>query len=172
MTMPPALPSHQPLQGLKIIEFEGLGPGPLAGRILAQGGAEVTLVARPAGNAMSEQLGGAGQPMRHGKQVVVIDLKTAAGVAQALDRVAQADALIEGNRPGVMERLGLSPLVDEVTGSLKRGVDRAKVGHAPDEDAGHASHPFSAPPASHALPRAISRSTSGPVSCGMSSFTV
>jgi len=109
MTTMPAPSSLQPLQGLKIVEFEGLGPGPLAGRMLAQGGAEVTLIARPGGNPMSEQLGGADQPMRRGKKVVVIDLKSAAGVAQALDLVAQADALIEGNRPGVMERLGLSP---------------------------------------------------------------
>jgi alpha-methylacyl-CoA racemase len=109
MTTMPELSSLQPLQGLKIVEFEGLGPGPLAGRMLAQGGAEVTLIARPGGNPMSEQLGGADQPMRRGKKVVVIDLKSAAGVAQALDLVAQADALIEGNRPGVMERLGLSP---------------------------------------------------------------
>ena len=106
---PSALQQFQPLRGLKIVEFEGLGPGPLAGRMLAQGGAEVTLIARPGGNAMSGQLGGADQPMRQGKQLVVVDLKTAAGVAQALDLIATADALIEGNRPGVMERLGLSP---------------------------------------------------------------
>ena len=119
MTPSPALasspqPSQQPqrpLSGLKIVEFEGLGPGPLAGRILAQAGAEVTLIARPGGNAMSAQLGGADHPMRGGKQLVVIDLKSAAGVAQALELIAPADALIEGNRPGVMERLGLAPAV-------------------------------------------------------------
>jgi len=108
---PSALQQFQPLRGLKIVEFEGLGPGPLAGRMLAQGGAEVTLIARPGGNAMSGQLGGADQPMRLGKQLVVVDLKTAAGVAQALDLITTSDALIEGNRPGVMERLGLSPQV-------------------------------------------------------------
>jgi alpha-methylacyl-CoA racemase len=110
----PSSPSPQPLlplRGLKIVEFEGLGPAPLAGRMLAQGGADVTLVARPGGNPMSDQLGGAGRPLHQGKQVVVIDLKAAAGVARALDLVAQADALIEGNRPGVMERLGLAPQV-------------------------------------------------------------
>jgi alpha-methylacyl-CoA racemase len=112
MTTTPEPSSHQPLQplqGLKVVEFEGLGPGPLAGRILAQGGAELTLIARPGGNAMSAQLGGADHPMRLGKRVVVLDLKTPDGVAQALELVAGADALIEGNRPGVMERLGLSP---------------------------------------------------------------
>ena len=107
----PDSPRQQPLRGLKIVEFEGLGPGPLAGRMLAQGGAEVTLIARPGGNTMSAQLGGADQPMRLGKRLVVIDLKSAEGVAQALELIAPADALIEGNRPGVMERLGLSPAV-------------------------------------------------------------
>ena len=102
---------QQPLRGLKIVEFEGLGPGPLAGRMLAQAGAEVTLIARPGGNALSAQLGGAGQPMRLGKQLVVIDLKSTGGVAQALELIGPADALIEGNRPGVMERLGLAPPV-------------------------------------------------------------
>ena len=98
-----------PLKGLKIVEFEGLGPGPLAGHILAQAGAEVTLVARPTANAVSAQLGAGNQPLRDGKQLVLLDLKNSADVARALELVAGADALIEGNRPGVMERLGLGP---------------------------------------------------------------
>ena len=85
MTSISAHERQQPLQGLNIVEFEGLGPGPLAGRMLAQGGAAVTLIARPSGNAMSGQLGGTEHPMRQGKQVVVIDLKAAGGVAQALE---------------------------------------------------------------------------------------
>ena len=109
MNLTPAHEHQQPLKGLKVVEFEGLGPGPLAGRMLAQGGAEVTLVARPGGNTMASQFSGADHPMRRGKQLLVIDLKSAAGVAQALALIAPADALIEGNRPGVMERLGLSP---------------------------------------------------------------
>ena len=109
MNLTPAHEPQQPLKGLKVVEFEGLGPGPLAGRMLAQGGAEVTLVARPGGNTMASQFSGADHPMRRGKQLLVIDLKSAAGVAQALALIAPADALIEGNRPGVMERLGLSP---------------------------------------------------------------
>ncbi|MBC7731433.1 MAG: CoA transferase [Bacteriovorax sp.] len=109
MNLTPAHEPQQPLKGLKVVEFEGLGPGPLAGRMLAQGGAEVTLVARPGGNTMASQFSGTDHPMRRGKQLLVIDLKSTAGVAQALALIAQADALIEGNRPGVMERLGLSP---------------------------------------------------------------
>ena len=98
-----------PLQGLRIVEFEGLGPGPLAGQMLADFGAEVTVIARPQAGAVTQALGGGGPPLRRGKRERVLDLKTADGVAQALALVGEADALIEGNRPGVMERLGLGP---------------------------------------------------------------
>lgn len=99
-----------PLHGVRIVEFEGIGPGPLAGRMLADMGAEVTVIARVQPGAVNRRIGSAADnPLRQGKRVVMLDLKTAAGVAQALDLVAAADALIEGNRPGVMERLGLGP---------------------------------------------------------------
>ncbi len=101
--------SMLPLKGLKIVEFEGLGPGPLAGHMLAQAGAEITLIARPTANAVSAQLGAGSTPLRDGKQLVLLDLKKPADLARALDLVAASDALIEGNRPGVMERLGLGP---------------------------------------------------------------
>ena len=100
-----------PLEGLKLVEFEGLGPGPPAGHMLAQAGAEVTLIARPTANTVSAQLGAGSTPLRDGKQLVLLDLKNAADLARALGLVAGADALIEGNRPGVMERLGLGPEV-------------------------------------------------------------
>ena len=99
-----------PLTGVRVVEFEGIGPGPLAGRMLADMGAEVTVIARPQRGAVNERLGGAGDdPLRRGKTVVPLDLKQAAAVAEAMALVAAADALIEGNRPGVMERLGLGP---------------------------------------------------------------
>ncbi|WIE48441.1 CaiB/BaiF CoA-transferase family protein [Pseudomonas sp. GM17] len=100
-----------PLAGLKIVEFEGIGPGPLAGMLLADMGAEVTVVARKGGVALAKQLGGdvGLDILQRGKHRMVIDLKQPEGVALALDLLAQADALIEGNRPGVMERLGLGP---------------------------------------------------------------
>ena len=98
-----------PLQGLRIVEFEGIGPGPLAGQMLADHGAEVTVIARPQAGAVTQALGGGAQPLRRGKRERVLDLKSADGAAQALALVAEADALIEGNRPGVMERLGLGP---------------------------------------------------------------
>ena len=99
-----------PLNGLHIVEFEGIGPGPLAGHMLGQLGARVTLLARPRANPMTRHLAGDGEPaLDQGKQVVRIDLKAPGSVAQVLDLLAGADALIEGLRPGVMERLGLGP---------------------------------------------------------------
>jgi alpha-methylacyl-CoA racemase len=99
-----------PLTGIRVVEFEGIGPGPLAGRMLADMGAEVTVIVRPGDVALKERLSDAGDdPLRHGKTVVVLDLKQSGAVAEAMALVAAADALIEGNRPGVMERLGLGP---------------------------------------------------------------
>jgi len=99
-----------PLTGIRVVEFEGIGPGPLAGRMLADMGAEVTVIARPQKGAVNERLGGKSEsPLRRGKRVVVLDLKQPAAVAEAMALVAGADPLIEGNRPGVMERLGLGP---------------------------------------------------------------
>ena len=104
MTMTP------PLSNVRIIEFEGLGPAPLAARMLADMGATVTAITRPGRSAVSAQLGGSdADPFHRGKEVVILDLKQPEAVARALDLVAAADVLIEGNRPGVMERLGLGP---------------------------------------------------------------
>ncbi len=94
-----------PLDGVKILEFAGIGPGPYCGQLLADMGADVTVVDRPKRGAVSLE----GAPDRRGKKSIVIDLKSAEGTALALDLIAATDALIEGNRPGVMERLGLGP---------------------------------------------------------------
>lgn len=65
-----------PLDGVRVVEFEGLGLGLLAGRMLADMGAEMTVVARPAKGAASERLGGAAEnPLRRGKTLVALDLK-------------------------------------------------------------------------------------------------
>lgn len=100
----------RPLAGLSVIEFEGIGPGPLAGRMLAEHGADVTAIVRPdkatIGNPVPT---GAADPLRRGKRVIALDLKQAQSVDRAMDLIASADALIEGARPGVMERLGLGP---------------------------------------------------------------
>jgi alpha-methylacyl-CoA racemase len=99
----------KPLAGVRVVEFEGIGPGPLCGSMLAGLGADVTLVTRPQKGGLADTLGGGSNPLRAGKREVPLDLKNPQHVRQALDIVAQADALIEGNRPGVMERLGLGP---------------------------------------------------------------
>lgn len=101
---------NPPLAGIRVIEFEGLGPGPLAGRMLADMGAQVTVIARPTRGPVSARFSSEHHdPLARGKTIVTLDLKQAVGLAEAMDRIADADALIEGNRPGVMERLGLGP---------------------------------------------------------------
>lgn len=101
---------NPPLKGVRVVEFEGIGPGPLAGRMLADMGAEVIVITRPQRGTVAARLGGdAEDPMRAGKTVVALDLKDTADVAEAMALVTVSDALIEGNRPGVMERLGLGP---------------------------------------------------------------
>ncbi|MDP3167819.1 MAG: CaiB/BaiF CoA-transferase family protein [Hydrogenophaga sp.] len=100
----------KPLTRVNVIEFEGIGPGPLCGRILADLGASVTVIARPGTSSVVDKLSGGGQPpLREGKQIVELNLKNPDGVRQALALVGKSDVLIEGNRPGVMERLGLGP---------------------------------------------------------------
>ena len=92
-----------PLSGLKIVEFAGLGPAPLAGQLLADMGAEVIVVDRKAAPADPKDVN------RRGKRSVVLDLKSEQGMVAARALIAASDVLIEGFRPGVMERLGLGP---------------------------------------------------------------
>jgi alpha-methylacyl-CoA racemase len=100
----------RPLAGLKVVEFEGIGPGPLAGRMLADLGAEVVAIVRPNKAPLGDPDRPLSEgPLRRGKRVVALNLKLPEAVAEALVLIETADALIEGNRPGVMERLGLGP---------------------------------------------------------------
>ncbi|OWQ88688.1 hypothetical protein CDN99_14425 [Roseateles aquatilis] len=94
-----------PLAGLRIVEFAGIGPAPFASMVLSDFGAEVTVIERPGGET---RLGG-GSALNRGKRIVEADLKSPAGLARVRELLASADALIEGFRPGVMERLGLGP---------------------------------------------------------------
>ncbi|MEO0386077.1 MAG: CaiB/BaiF CoA-transferase family protein [Pseudomonadota bacterium] len=97
--------TQRPLENLRIVEFAGLGPGPFAGQMLADLGADVIVIDRPKRGPVS--LSHAVE--RRGKRSIILDLKSEAGRAVALDLVAWAHGLIEGFRPGVMERLGLGP---------------------------------------------------------------
>jgi alpha-methylacyl-CoA racemase len=100
-----------PLAGKRIIEIAGLGPGQVCGMLLADMGAEVTLVERKAATKPSAFESANATIMNRGKQSIALDLKRAGARDAVLRLVAQADGLIEGFRPGVMERLGLGPEV-------------------------------------------------------------
>ncbi|MCE9621385.1 MAG: CoA transferase [Actinomycetia bacterium] len=98
-----------PLSGFRIIELAGIGPAPFAGMMLADMGAEVIRVDR----AQSVKGEVPNTPnwdvLQRGRRNIALDLKHADGVATLLELVAKADGLIEGFRPGVMERLGVGP---------------------------------------------------------------
>jgi alpha-methylacyl-CoA racemase len=93
-----------PLQGIKIVEFAGIGPGPFAAMLLSDMGAEVIRIDRKGG-----RMPGKTEITYRGRPAVMLDLKKPEAVETALKLIGQADALIEGFRPGVMERLGLGP---------------------------------------------------------------
>ena len=95
-----------PLQGLKVIELAGIGPGPFCGMMLADMGAEVIRVDRPGGNPSAA--GGHDILFRNRKSIAV-NLKSPEGVETILKLCEQADAIFEGYRPGVAERLGVGP---------------------------------------------------------------
>jgi len=102
--------TQAPLTGFRVLEFEGLGPGPFCGMQLADMGAEVTLLERPGDSPARAYIGEGRQRVVHrGKRSLGLDLKHPGAEALALRLVEQADILIEGFRPGVMERLGLGP---------------------------------------------------------------
>ncbi len=92
-----------PLAGLKVVEMAGLGPAPFGAMVLADLGAEVLRITRP-GVAVNPN-----DVTTRSRRAVALDLRDAAGTQAALSLVSHADVLIEGFRPGVMERLGLGP---------------------------------------------------------------
>jgi alpha-methylacyl-CoA racemase len=98
-----------PLTGVKVLEIAGIGPGPFCGMLLADMGADVLRVDR----LQSSDLGLPVEPrfdiMSRGRRSIALDLKRPESVAMVLDCAAKADALIEGFRPGVTERLGFGP---------------------------------------------------------------
>jgi acetyl-CoA hydrolase len=125
------------LSGVRVVEIAGLGPGPFCGMLLADLGAEVTLV---------ERLGGVGSIdfgetaiFNRGKRSIALDLKSPDAVELVLRLVERADGLVEGMRPGVMERLGLGPdaclrrnprlAYGRMTGWGQTGPLAARAGH-------------------------------------------
>src|SRR6478672_10866914 len=98
-----------PLAGLRVLEFEAIGPAPFAGMMLADMGADVLLVDRAADARLGFNRERWYDVMMRGRRSVTLDLKSAQGVEAALQLAGRADVVIEGLRPGVMERLGLGP---------------------------------------------------------------
>jgi alpha-methylacyl-CoA racemase len=94
-----------PLDGVKIVEFAGIGPGPFCGMLLSDMGADVVRIDRPGDG----KPGRAADVMSRGRRSISLNLKDPADVDVALKLIEKADGLIEGFRPGVMERNGLGP---------------------------------------------------------------
>jgi alpha-methylacyl-CoA racemase len=98
-----------PLHGLKILEIAGIGPGPFCAMMLADQGAEVLRIDRAAGVRGGDPADPPKDTLARGRRSMGLDLKNPEGVATLLKLVESADGLIEGFRPGVMERLGVGP---------------------------------------------------------------
>src|SRR3954463_9513585 len=127
-----------PLSGVRVIEIAGIGPGPFAAMLLSDMGADVVRVDR----AQSVERGfdpGWMEVLNRGRRSIGVDLKQADGVGTGLRMVEQADALIEGFRPGGAERLGIGPdacrarnpklVYGRMTGWGQAGPMAAKAGH-------------------------------------------
>ena len=129
--------SRGPLEGMKVVEFAGIGPGPMCGMLLADLGAEVLRVDRMVASGL-----GVARPrdldlLNRGKRSVSVDLKAPEGVAFARRLAACSDALIEGFRPGTMERLGLGP--DACLGAQPRLVYGRVTGFGQSGPLAHAA---------------------------------
>jgi alpha-methylacyl-CoA racemase len=98
-----------PLNGLKVVEIAGIGPGPFCGMLLADLGADVVRVDRAQNVQGGDPALPPGDLLNRGRRSIGVDLKNPEGVAVVLDLVETADVLIEGFRPGVAERLGIGP---------------------------------------------------------------
>lgn len=129
-----------PLSGLKVLEFAGIGPGPFCGMLLADMGAEVTLLERAGGTFASQLFGGGRKAVANrGKKSICIYLKNPEIRPLVLRMIAETDVLLEGFRPGVMERLGFGPEIclqanprlvyGRMTGWGQSGPLAARAGH-------------------------------------------
>lgn len=99
--------SSGPLAGIRVVELNGIGPGPHACLVLADMGADVVTVMRP--GELAKSVDGWAHVTRRGRTVVEADLKSEEGLEQVRGLIAKADVLVEGFRPGVTERMGLGP---------------------------------------------------------------
>lgn len=131
-----------PLKDFKIIEIAGLGPGQFAGMLMADMGASLVRVARPGDAGIGLGLAARFDLMNRSRPIIEVDLKSPQGAGLVLDLCADADAIFEGFRPGVMERLGLGPdecmarnaklVYGRMTGWGQSGPLADTVGHDPN----------------------------------------
>lgn len=98
-----------PLSGIKVIEVAGIGPGPFTAMMLADMGADVIRVDRASQATGGDPASPPADVLNRGRRSIALDLKSPEGLGVLLDMVSEADALIEGFRPGVAERLGFGP---------------------------------------------------------------
>ena len=127
------------LDGVKIIEVAGIGPGPFAAMMLADMGADVLRIDRPAGGRGLSLGNETKDVLARGRRSVALDLKSPEGLEVLLDLVGTADVLVEGYRPGVAERLGFGPdacharnerlVYGRMTGWGQEGPNAARAGH-------------------------------------------
>lgn len=125
-----------PLDGVRVLEFAGMGPGPFAVMMLADMGAEVVRIDRLGGGAADRP---EPNPVHRGRRSIAMDLKNPAAIEAVLRLAGSADVLVEGFRPGAMERLGLGPdvcakanerlIYARVTGWGQDGPYAARAGH-------------------------------------------
>lgn len=98
-----------PLEGVRIVEMAGIGPAPFCAMLLADLGAEIVRVDRLSASGLGVEIAPEYDLLNRSKRSVAVDLKMPEGVATVRRLIAQADVVIEGFRPGVMEKLGLGP---------------------------------------------------------------
>ena len=128
-----------PLAGIKVLEFESIGPAPFAGMLLADMGADVVVIDRPQGADLGLKRERWYDTMMRGKRSATLDLKSTTSKEVVHSLAEKADALIEGMRPGVMERLGIGPdemlkinprlVYGRMTGWGQTGPLAARAGH-------------------------------------------
>ena len=141
-----------PLQGFRVVEMGGIGPTPFAGGLLGDLGADVVRIDRVAGAGAEPDTQRRFDFYNRNKRSVALDLKKPAAVTTVLQLVTKADVLIEGFRPGVMERLGLGPEVcrkanpslvyARMTGWGQTGPDRSGSGPRHQLSRAHRRAPF------------------------------
>jgi len=130
-----------PLAGIRIVELAGIGPGPFCGMMLADHGAEVIRVDRPApgGDPRGPTARHGGDPLLRSRTIETLDLKAPDDIAKLRALLRTADGMIEGFRPGVIERLGIGPevlladnpklVIGRMTGWGQDGPYAAAAGH-------------------------------------------